>query len=192
MDKRSTIVTLVVTTVLVPTVHGAVIDFQWHQYGDPSKSTHTCSFDYGLQQFTIVDTIYELDFMPYMHLSTFVDSPSTFSVVKTVVNNTGLTWTGYGFSWGGPLLSGSPAMLDRESVKSTKLQTITYPYDWTIDFAGSPVVLGAESFTIEFDLCTSEGIYHNVFSQSVIPEPTTLVLLGLGWLALFRTCRLGR
>lgn len=175
------------------TAQATVIDFGYHIWAyNPFEATHTVSFDYDLQHLTIAETIHELDFKGYISFGTSVDSASTFSVVKTLVNNTGITWTDYSFSWGGPLIAGSPAMIDRESVKSTQLQTISYLGDWTMELSGSPVVLDGESLTIEFSLHTSGGsdVYYNKFHQSVVPEPATMLLLGLGGLALLRNSKI--
>ena len=189
MRKRAAIVVGVgVLGFLLPVAQAAVIDFYWDVRGNPFESTHTCSFDYALQQFTIVDTFYEMDVRPQISLGTLLDSPSTFSVVQTIVNNTGITWTAYQFEWGSALITGSPAMVVEDSVTSTKLQSIEFlPFGF--ELTGLPVVLDGESFTIEYDLEGSnpQNRNHNQFFHRPIPEPTTIVLLGLGGLALLRT-----
>jgi len=189
MNKRAAIIVGVAAlALLLPVGQAGVIDFYWDVRADPFMSTHTCSFDYALQQFTIVDTIYEMDLRPHIHLITWSDSPSTFSVVETIVNNTGLTWTAYELVVGWPLMTGSPATLVYGSVTSTKLQSIEF-FPVGFELTGLPVVLDGESFTIEYDLEVSEPPYSygNGFFHRPIPEPTTIVLLGLGGLALLRT-----
>jgi len=196
-QKRSIIVAAAGILVwLIPAVQATVIDFEYRIVGyDPLQLEleHTLSFDYDLQQLTITGIIYdyELDFDDgYLDVSTYVDScPTTFSVVWNVVNNTGVTWTGYEFTWGGPLHGGGPATIVPESIESTRLRTI-YAEDFYVELSGSPVVPDGESLTIEFDLVAQIEHSINMFDQHVIPEPTTMALLGLGGFGLLRKRRL--
>lgn len=112
-----------------------------------------------------------------------VDTDSTFSVVRTITNNTGITWTGYKFNWSPTILPGYADII-HETLESTKLQTITYPGRWTIEFSGSPPVLNGESFTIHFDVRALPPEFNIVSHQIFIPEPATILLLGLGSLVL--------
>jgi len=186
MWKCSIIVVAGILVLFSATTQAAVIDFYWDQYGDPSKSTHTCSFDYALQQFTIVDTFYEIDLRPHISLGTLLDSPSTFSVVETIVNNTGLTWTAYELVVGWPLITGSPAMVVEDSVTSTKLQRIAFS-PFGVELTGLPVGLDGESFTIEYDLQGSgpHYRYHNQFIHicCIFTEPSASIWrqIVLGW-----------
>ena len=183
---------------LIPAVQATVIDVQsWvigRAYEDPSHSEHTLSFDYDLQQLTITGIIYdyEIDFDDgHLRVSTSVDSyPTTFSVVWNVTNNTGVTWTGYDFIWGWTLHGGGPANIVPESIESTRLRTV-YAHDYYVGLSGPPVVPDGESLTIEFNLSAPQylDICTNMFQQHVIPEPTTMTLLGLSGLVLLRNRR---
>jgi len=192
MQKRLITAAVGVLVSLIPAVRATVIDFYSYVVGyTPYESECSLTFDFDLQLLNIATTIYDhqLDFDDgHMFFATTVDSyPTPFSVVWNVMNETGVTWTGYDFMWGGPLHGGGPAMIDPESIETTGLQTV-YPWDFFVGLSGSPVVPDGESLTIEFSLHTLQyhNNYANMFYQRVIPEPTTIALLGLGGLVLMR------
>ena len=181
----------------LPVAQATVTDFEYRIVGYiPSKSTHTLSFDYDLQQLTITDIIYdyELDFEDgYLQVGTVFDSyPTTFNVAWDIVNNTGVTWTACEFIWGSfgryPL-----GELVPESVESTKLQTVlmgdVLAGDLSVKLSGSPVVLDGETLTIEFTMVAHREFNVNHFRLHIIPEPATIMLLGLGGLILLRDLR---
>ncbi|MCK4292649.1 MAG: PEP-CTERM sorting domain-containing protein [Planctomycetes bacterium] len=190
MSKR--IVDIVFAAVLVAfsgAAQATVVEIRCNfwTYGD---STYTWSFDYDLQHLTITETISQLDFSGYIALWGLVDTDSTFTVIRTITNNTGITWTGYGLYWR-PTITPGYADIVRDSITSTHLQAITFPDRWTVDFSGSPLVLNGESFTINFDAVTrdtihAQGQFFTTSQQNFIPEPGTISLLGLGGLLLLR------
>lgn len=180
---------------LIPVAQGTVIDSHYRITNYiPSQLEHSLTFDFDLQQLIITDIMhkYKPDFWyTHMEVTTIVDSyPTTFSVLWNITNDTGVAWTGYDFIWGGPLHAGSPAMIDPESIESSRLQTV-YAEDFSVGLSGLPIVPDGDSLTIEFNLHTYPylDIYTNMFFQRVIPEPTTIALLGLGALALLRNRR---
>jgi len=154
------------------------------------ENEYTGSFDYDLQELTVTEIFYVL--YPYGGMFTIrgqVDELSTITIIKTITNNTGITWTGLGL--GNTLGMGSGGYFVTGSFESTKLQTITCPgEDFMVEFSGPPPVLDGESLTIQFDFkFYSPGGFFNWLSQDPIPEPTTMVLLALGGLALIRKRR---
>ena len=192
------LVLLAVNGIFSTSTQAVVENLVCHVFGDPSKSTHTWTFDYDLQELAITDIIYELDLGPYAHITIVgsVDHDSTFSVVRTITNNTGVTWTAYILESGGTIVPGSAGFVP-ESAESTKLEAITYPERWIIEFWEPPPVLDGESFSVRFDMESnntihSEGSFDVLLMQNFIPEPTTIALFGLGGLALLRTRRARR
>ena len=169
-------------------VQAGVIDLWCYIYNDPLQSTHSCNFDYDLQQLVIADTIYVLDPPGGVGLWGSVDSDSTFSVTRTITNNTGVAWTGYELRCT-PTISPGYAEIVRDTIESTHLQTMTFPDRWTAEFSGSPPVLTGESFTIQFDMHAPGPEFDDVLYQKFIPEAATIALLGLGALHLVKRQR---
>ena len=174
---------VVLTGVKLAPVSGAVVKINWASY----NPTAEWSFDYDLQELTVVQTVYDISNPGGADLQGSADADSTLSIVWTITNETGITWTGYrllhiqGIMGGGVFVKGSAS--------STKLQTITEPVPrWEIVFSGSPPVLDGESFTIQFDFAVPPGFLNGIIVQP-IPEPSTIVLLGLGAAAFLRPRR---
>lgn len=177
-----------VSAVLTTASKGAVVDIRCHFHGYGNYSTYNWSFDYDLQQLTITETISEIE-LPYNALNLWgaLDSGSTFSVIRTITNDTGVSWTGYILESRGTIMPGGSVGYVPETVESTMLQTITYRERSIIEFAEPPPVLDGESLTIQFDLYTSGTVEFNaVFKQEFVPEPATFSFLALGTLGLAR------
>jgi hypothetical protein len=190
MRKYALVITLVgVITFFSTGVRGAVVDFF-----SRGGQVDSWSFDYDLQQLTINHTISELvpDYNYGFGFNAFIDSETTFTVVATFTNNTGVTWTGYILE-NLDRASTYTAGIVRESLESTMLQPISYHNGWSIiEFGEPPAVLEGESFTVQFDMTTPhypESRCDVGLKYSFIPEPTTILLLALGGLVLRRRRR---
>ena len=160
----------------------------------PGDSRDCCAhFDYYLphQELTIV-TVFGLDplnpFAWGTHFSGTADSDSTFSVILVAANNTGVAWTSSVLRCN-PFIVGDWGVIIPESVQSTRLETITFPGTWTVEFSGPPPVLNGEFFVIEFDMYVDSGGFKNYLELTVVPEPATVLLVGVGGLALRRKRR---
>jgi len=178
---------LAVITFFSTGVSAAVVDFFWN-----GGAVDAWTFDYDLQQLAVTQTVSELDPGGFWHnrgfgFAAFIDSYTTFTVVATFTNNTGVTWSGYILETGFPA-STYAAGIVRESLESTMLQTISYHNGWSIIECGEPpAVLEGERFTVQFDMRTPhypESRCDVVLTYSFIPEPATIALLGLGGLVL--------
>ena len=193
MRKRGLVITwLALITFFSTDVRAAVVDFFWN-----GGAVDAWTFDYDLQQLTVTQIVSELDPGDFYHdrgfsFMAWTDSYTTFSVVATYTNNTGISWTALILEDQLPA-STLTAGIVPESLESTMLQTISYLERWwLIEFREPPPVLEGESVTIRFDMSTNESGHPDsrcdvVLMYSFIPEPSTIALFGLGGLALLRT-----
>ena len=114
------------------------------------------------------------------------EAHSTFTINTTTTNESGITWTGY-------LLSLDPlgsATFVEGSAGSTKFDMIVYPDPHTIEFWEPQVVLPGQVVALQFDVSIpDDGTYTFTLTQSPIPEPASILLLGLGGLMLRRKFR---
>ena len=114
------------------------------------------------------------------------EAHSTFTVSTTATNESGVTWTGYILSLD-PL--GDATFVDG-SAGSTKFNTKLYPDPYTIEFWEPDVVLPTQVVTLQFDVSIpDDGTYTFTLTQNPIPEPASILLLGLGGLMLRRRFR---
>jgi len=184
-------ITVCIIAVVGVPLQAAIVyfDYDCDLFSEPSPATQTASFDCDLHILTITETIHEFG-RDFVRIGGRADSPSTFTVIRNITNDTGVTWTGYVLK--NIACVGPGGVFVEGSAESTKLQTITYPHGYLhIEFAGSPTVLDGESFTIQFDFHVPTG-FCNIFDQQPIPEPATICLFGFGGLVLLRNRRAAR
>ena len=170
MTKHLFTIALVCVVVLFSNLAPArVVSIEYEFPNNPSRSIHGWSFDDESQVLRIYDTLFEFGF-DWGEITGVIDSESTFTVIRTIVNMTDVTWTGatligsMGIGGGGLIVDGSP--------KSTKLETISQEGS-EIVFSGPPPVLHGESFTFELDyfvryLAGQPG-FQNAFNFDTIP-----------------------
>jgi len=198
------IILLGITGILVGPARADIVNIDCGLW--PEGHTFSWSFDYDLQKLTISQTLYyleyDLDPDPWWSYGTsslgvggLADSDSTFSVELTITNETGIEWIGYELSQGPPPMIPA-AYIIPGSIETTKLQTITQPYGpysatWIL--SEPPAVFDGESFTISFDMLAEGVSYsHGSFVGGVrqapvyVPEPATIMLFGIGGLALLK------
>jgi hypothetical protein len=147
---------------------------------------HEWSFDYGLADLTITETLDELG-PDVVELSGETNADLTsFTVVTKVTNSTAVTWTEYTVTLYDPAAEAS-FVEGSASATGGKFQTVAYPDSATIWFSGDDPVLDGHLVMLQFDiLVPTAGTFELTLTQTPAPEPATVVLLGFGALAILR------
>jgi len=149
------------------------------------------SFDYELQELTIVEMLFNPDYLSFtrIEITGFTDSDdSTIGVTRVITNSTGVAWSGLLFGYG----SHSRARESEswmELTGLTKLQTIVFQDINSFHSTEPDRVLDGETFTIQIDAHLDPHPEYGIwdicnYSLPLVPEPATVVLLGLGGLGL--------
>lgn len=152
-----------------------------------SGNTHEWDFDYSGPTLTLNEVISSVATDDVL-IDGETDSDPIFTVTKTIENDSGITWTGYNLSLSG---TGFPTFVEGSAgAGGGKLSTVEYPHPAAISFSGDNPVYDGELLTLQFDvLVPTTGLFDFTLTQNPVPEPTTIGLLSLGSLALFRKRR---
>jgi len=117
------------------------------------------------------------------------DSDSVLHVTGIFKNKTGLTWTGWMIEWGAPYIWDNPQLEDIVYVNSSKFEVVAHS-GHRIILSGEQRVLTEEAFTFSVDVYVGEGSFYDDLAMApMIPEPATVVLFGVGGIAVLERQR---
>jgi hypothetical protein len=148
-----------------------------------TQNAHEWDFDYSVPVLSMEEIIYSAG-PDEVLMSGETDEDPIFTVVKTIQNTSGITWTSYILSLSGG--AGATFVDGSASAGGNKLQTVNYLHAAAIEFTGLNPVANGELLTLSFDInVPSTGLFNFSLTQEPVPEPATMGLLGLGGLGLF-------
>lgn len=155
-----------------------VVRFDCYFPDDPYEYYHDWDYDFMNDELTLTERLFA---MPpsegdQVEMSGETDAAITFTVIKTITNTTGTTWTGYDLE----LLS-TGTFVDG-TAGSTKFGTYSFSDDFKIlHFYAPQPVLENQAVTLQVDInIPTSGLFNFTMAQHPIPEPSTLLLLVLG------------
>jgi len=156
----------------------SITDFSCYFPNDPYEYDHSWDYDFVSSELTLNERFLSLPPLEgdQVVMRGETDSTTTFTVVKTITNTTGITWTGYDLE----LLSSGTFV--GGTAGSTKFGTYSFSDDFRILHFYAPLpVLDTQMVTLQFDInIPTNGVFEFTMAQHPIPEPASIILLGLG------------
>lgn len=159
-----------------------IISFDCYFPQDIYGYDHDWEYDFVNSQLTITERLYEKPSPEgdQVRMSGATDEDPTFTLIKTITNTTGITWTGYDL-----VLIGDATFVDG-TAGSTKFGTNSFSDDFKILHFYAPLsVLNGEMVTLQVDInIPTVGLFDFTMAQHPLPEPASIMLIGLGALLL--------
>jgi hypothetical protein len=156
----------------------------------------------GATDNNIVVPIKRFDFQDYIDIEFTVRSTgltTEYVVSEFVDNNTGTPWSGYNMYLGTGVGAAFtqlalPAGLDfdagppggNDTPPTSPFSTLNRPNDVTLEFSGGTHAAGAQVYQFRIDVpdiaALPGGLATFTLRQVPVPEPSTIVLMGLAWM----------
>ncbi|MHC5083603.1 MAG: PEP-CTERM sorting domain-containing protein [Planctomycetota bacterium] len=147
---------------------------------DPTQDNHAWNYDYETDTLTLAEN-YTHTGSDSVNMAVETDEDPLVHIVKTVTNSNGHDWTSYTLT----LNDATPGVSFVDSAFSDVFTSAALVGN-VITFSGETVAIG-ETVNLEFDILIADaGSFGWCVTQQAIPEPATLVMLGLGALSLLR------
>ena len=194
MIRRFALITLVSSVLLGVVAEAALV----HEITSVTRVDRTpipddlWGFDFDLQVLTLTDSVYEIGEPPYeiwrqraVRVVGFADTGSQFTFVRHLTNLTGVPLTGFTANVSGTHVTFSSIV--EGSAWATGFPEVYYDDGYVELTWADPIPVGG-TFTFQFDVYNSRPLTFHVF-DTAIPEPATVILLGLGGLTLMRSRR---
>lgn len=163
-----------------------VVSFNCNFPDDPYGYYHNWNYDFMNDELSLTENLFAMPSPEgdQVVMSGETNAGTTFTIIKTITNTTGTTWTGYDLE----LLS--TATFVDGTAGSTKFGTHSFSDDFKIlHFYAPQPVLENQAVTLQVDIyIPTIGLFDFTMAQHPIPEPSTLLLLVLG-AVLFRRRR---
>lgn len=120
-------------------------------------------------------------------MSVTTDEDPVIHITKTITNSNGIDWTGYELT-----IAGAGVSFDYTNMPTSDVfQNVATPDAYTIIFSAPETVHIGETVVLEFDIWVQDiGQINYCLTQIAIPEPATMLLLGLGGMVFLRRKRI--